>query len=192
LGDPGDLLIPRLKELFKEIDLVYSNTAENLGFSCNGCDGEKCCTVDLIVHTSAEQLLIKRGVVSLDTDLQNQIIARASSIKRAKEANPHSEQYRSAICALNFDGLCALYDHRPMICRLAGIPHKIIRPDGSQITGPGCNIFHEKCADKTPEHIIDRSPFYKRMAQLETEAVKETGHRTTPKTIAEIIWETKG
>jgi hypothetical protein len=189
LGDPGDLLIPRLKELFEEIDLVYSKTAKRLSFSCEGCDGEKCCSVDLVVHTSAEQLLLKKGVISLDAYQRDNISARAARIVRAKQSNPYGEPYRSSICALNFSGRCALYENRPMICRLAGIPHKILKPDGSEITGPGCHILHHKFKEISPENIVDRSSFYRRMAQLEREAIRNSGIRTIPKTIGEIIWE---
>lgn len=176
-------------ELFRDIDQVYSITTERLGFSCKGCDGAKCCSVDLIVHTASEQNLLEGGVRTLAPDLRDNVVARAAQMVKAKHKDPNGASYRDSVCALNFNGMCALYHHRPMICRLAGLPHKILKPDGSEITGPGCHVFHSRFQDPPIDGIIDRSQFYRRMAELETDIIKISKCRTKPRTIAEIIWE---
>lgn len=184
----GDELIPRLHRLYSVIDSAYCETAERVGFSCSGCDGVACCTVDLILHTYAEMLYLRRGFQSLDSARKEQVLARCRSMVRAKENDPFSDAYRNAVCALNFDGMCGLYDHRPMICRLAGIPHAISRPDGTVAESGGC-IRYEREIRPAHAHLkIDRTEFYRQMAEIEIDAVRAFGARTVPRTIAETLF----
>ncbi len=55
-------LIPRLSKLYQAIDTSYSKVIEENGFSCIGCDGVKCCTVDLNLHTYMERFLSEAGI----------------------------------------------------------------------------------------------------------------------------------
>ncbi len=180
-------LIPRLEKLYKEMDNVYGVASRQAGFSCEGCDGIKCCTVDLIVHTFAEMLYLRRGFSALDEFLRLQVKARCADILKAKAQDPTGSAYRDSVCSLNFDGKCALYQHRPMICRLAGIPHVINRPDSRQIRGVGCSSFEEKIRPMFPEISIDRTNFYTEMARLEMLVRQELGRKTPSLTVAEIL-----
>jgi hypothetical protein len=63
----GDGLIPRLKELYHEMDRTYCAIANDVGFSCDACDGVKCCTVDVTLHTFVEMFYLRRGFNSLET-----------------------------------------------------------------------------------------------------------------------------
>ena len=91
------------------------------------------------------------------------------------------------LCPLNEDERCVLYAHRPMICRLHGIPHQMRRPDGQSIQGPGCDDFYRQCANSTGMPL-DRTPHYIAMAQLERRLREQTGYRDKIKlTIAQII-----
>ena len=77
------------------------------------------------------------------------------------------EQVR-VMCPLNEKGLCGLYQYRPMICRLHGIPTEIKRPGGVPARGPGCGDFDRQCGHK--QYILfDRTPFYMEMAGNEKE-----------------------
>jgi hypothetical protein len=71
------------------------------------------------------------------------------------------------MCPLNLEGRCIVYAHRPMICRMHGIPHELQRPDGRRIRGPGCEAF--ACSRHDPDDFLDRTPFYRDMAALEGE-----------------------
>jgi len=183
----GDELIPRLTELYRLIDSAYHEVAEEIGFSCEGCDGVICCTVDLTLHTFVEMLYLRRGFNTLDTSRQLEILGRCLSMIKSKEDDPCSDAYRNAVCVLNFEGLCSLYDYRPMICRLAGIRHFIDRPDGTTMESCGCSRYEREMVRLHPDLRIDRTAFYRSMAEIEIEVVRILGKRTMPRTVAETL-----
>ncbi|MCX5872578.1 MAG: hypothetical protein NTY51_04980 [Deltaproteobacteria bacterium] len=180
-------LSPRLKELYEEIDATYNDVSFQVGFNCEGCDGTKCCTVDLIVHTFAEMLYMRRGLRALNQDVRFQIIERSQKITELKRLDSNGDPYRNAVCAANFEGKCALYEYRPMICRLAGIAHFIDRPDDKRILGTGCVRYEGGVRENNPNARIDRTPFYRLMAEIEIEMIKTMKKRTPSLTIAEIL-----
>lgn len=190
----GDSLIPRLSELYRLIDAEYQAVSQRVGFSCEGCDGVKCCTVDVTLHTLVEMLYLRRGFNTLDTSRQLEILGRCRAMIKAKEDDPFGDAYRNAVCALNFEGLCVLYTYRPMICRLAGIRHFVSRPDGTSMESCGCSRYERdilgspaESQQTPPEMKIDRTPFYRSMAALEMEVIWARGDRTQSRTIAETL-----
>ena len=183
----GEELIPRLKDLYRTMDSTYADAAKGAGFSCKGCDGVKCCTVDLALHAYREMLYLSHGFHTLCPALQTEIILRCRKIIGEKRRNPLGQVHRNAVCVLNFNGLCSLYEYRPMICRLAGIGHFFVRPDGTRIAGPGCLRFQTDCVGGDSYPLIDRTPFYKEMAEMEMEVVRARGERTEASTVAEVI-----
>jgi Fe-S-cluster containining protein len=91
------------------------------------------------------------------------------------------------MCPLNREGRCVLYAHRPMICRLHGIPHALRRPDGRVLTGPGCDDYAAQCGPVVKARL-DRTPLYTAMAQVERELRQALGFEgKTKMTIAEMI-----
>jgi hypothetical protein len=190
----GESLIPRLSELYRLIDAEYLAVSERVGFSCEGCDGVKCCTVDVTLHTLGEMLYLRRGFNTLDTSEQLEILGRCTTMVEAKDDDPFGDAYRNAVCALNFEGRCILYEYRPMICRLAGIRHFILRPDGRTMESCGCFRYERDILGNPPEsqetpreRKIDRTTFYRNMAELEMEVVRARGSRTQTRTIAESL-----
>jgi len=71
------------------------------------------------------------------------------------------------MCPLNKDGLCALYSHRLMICRLHGVPSVFTRPDKQKISFPGCFRCQEHTEADTVVSPLDRTQFFRRMVDLE-------------------------
>lgn len=183
----GDVLIPRLREFYREMDAVYRAASEQVGFTCVGCDGTKCCTVDVTLHTFIEMFYLRRGFNTLDISRQLTVLGRCRAIVQAKEDDPFGEAYRNSVCALNFDGLCCLYEYRPMICRLAGIPHIIQRPDGKVIESCGCSRYENDNFDISCAAKIDRTVFYRKMAEIEIQVVRAAGKRTKSRTVAETL-----
>ncbi len=183
----GENLIPRIRLLYQQIDSVYAAAAEKIGLSCEGCNGVICCSVDLTLHTFIEISYLRFGFRMLEPSLQSEILTKSRWIVDAKLEAPYGAGYRNAVCALNFAGACTLYEHRPMICRLAGIPHVFTRPDGSEAQSGGCKKFEETLRGQNSEAKIDRSAFYREMAAMEIEAVRARGRRTEKLTIAEIL-----
>jgi hypothetical protein len=184
---PGQKMIPDLIDLYCRIDRVYSEFAHRVGLTCQGCDGVRCCTVDLTLHTSVEMHCLRLGYNALEPSVRAEVHKRCAAIIEAKDDDPWGEAYRNAVCGLNVDGKCVLYGHRPMICRLAGIPHLIVRPDGSRIESGGCSFYETHISPLHPSERIDRTEFYRAMAQLEMATVQETGVRTVPCTVAETL-----
>lgn len=183
----GDAWVPRLKELYSRMDDTYSALAALVDFTCLGCDGSKCCEVDLKVHTFVESLYLRRGFYLLDVSLQHEIVNRCHRVLNAKQVDPLGEEYRSSVCVLNVEGLCSVYQYRPMICRLAGIKHYFIKPDGTKISGRGCSVYENTIAQQFPESRIDRTEFYKDMTRIEIEIITELGRRPDSLTVAEIL-----
>lgn len=183
----GVELIPRLRELYESIDQAYAAATAEVGFSCGGCDGVACCTVDVTLHTFAEMDYLRRGLSTLDEVRRNVVLDRCRFMVAAKRKDPVGESYRRSVCALNFEGLCGLYEYRPMICRLAGIPHFFVRPDGTSRQSGGCARYEREVLSSHPDIRIDRTPFYHAMAQIELDAVQTFGMRTTPHTVAETL-----
>jgi hypothetical protein len=180
-------LIPRLVEIYRRIDHAYSEAVKSVGFSCEGCDGTKCCTVDLKISTLVEMSYLRQGFNTLSRSEQQEILARCSEIIRAKEGGPASELYRNSVCALNSDGMCVLYDYRPMICRLHGMPYFFVGQRNSVEQGDGCPRFTEVHRGQDTSSRIDRTQFYREMAVLEVEAVRLRGERTEKRTVAETL-----
>lgn len=183
----GDELIPRLEELYRRMDQAYAALAAEVGFSCKGCDGERCCTVDLTLHTSVEKHYLRKGFKNLNTSSQREILARCETMLAAKDEDPAGDAYRNAVCVLNFDGLCILYPYRPMICRVAGIPHSILRPDGKTLSREGCSRYQTRIQPAHPDLKMDRTEFYREMAAIEICVIRALGRRTVPSTLAETI-----
>jgi hypothetical protein len=152
-----------LNEIYQDMDSAYENVAKAYGFECTGCE-DNCCKTHFYHHTLLEYLYLIKGFKALSYDQQKKIRE-----KIAKKQN---------ICILNFDGLCILYEFRPMICRLHGIPHFFTRPDGIKIRGKACAEFYAQfykvCKEKKDNIIFDRTPFYKKMAELEKNIRKHT------------------
>lgn len=166
---------------------MYNAASIQSGFNCYGCDGAKCCSVDLVIHTSLEICYIREGLLSLDELTQSRIIKKSLEIVKFKRLNPTGLDYRNSICAANHEGMCAIYKYRPMICRLAGIPHFVDRRDHIRTFGPGCPRFENSFRMVNPSTQIDRTPFYSWLAQLEIEVIQKRKKRSNSLTIAEIF-----
>ncbi|MDJ0830420.1 MAG: hypothetical protein QNI92_11235 [Desulfobacterales bacterium] len=157
----------RLTSLFSEMDQAYEVYCQSTGFKCQGC-ADNCCQTLFYHHTLMEFLYIRNGYLALSPNCQADIKQRARAYccqleKAKRRAGPLRH-----MCPVNDAGLCRLYDFRPMICRLHGIPHSTSRADGKFVTGPGCEEFLPGIshAGILP---LDRTPYYMQMAALEKE-----------------------
>jgi hypothetical protein len=189
LHDPFlTVFLDRLQRLFGAMDRRYAEAAEYYDFRCEGCE-ENCCRTRFYHHTYLEYMYIHSGLRNLSDGKRNDILSRASEVCRKTAALDEEGGLVRLMCPLNYDGLCALYDYRPMICRFHGIPHELHRPDRNIIKGPGCGMFERRCLDKN-YYKFDRTPFYIEMAQLENELQRAAGLGGRIKmTIAEMIVE---
>ena len=173
-------------DLFEQMDRAYDEAAHASGFVCNGCE-DNCCLTRFYHHTLLEVLYLKEGLEKLAPEVLTRIKAQAESIVAKTTDLEKRDQQIRIMCPLNDEGRCILYAHRPMICRLHGIAHLLHRPDGQIQTGPGCDAFYTQCGLST-EGLLDRTPLYVAMAQLERQLREASGINEKIKmTIAEII-----
>lgn len=181
-----DSIRRRANELFEQMDRVYDSAAQKSGFVCSGCE-DNCCMTRFYHHTLLEYLYLKSGLATLAPDALEKVRAQALSAMEQKAEPDRTDNPIKVMCPLNTAGRCILYAHRPMICRLHGISHFLRRPDGQIQSGPGCADFYAQCGQAT-EKLLDRTPLYIAMANLERELRQETGYnRKIKMTIAEMI-----
>ncbi len=120
-------LFERISKLYSTMDRAYADAAHYYGFHCKGCD-RNCCEERFYHYTSAEHIFLAYGLACLGQEAKTDIFSRADEVMRLYQLQDASLQAGRAICPLNLEGLCVLYEYRPMICRLQGIPHYIKKP----------------------------------------------------------------
>ena len=163
--------LDRLAAIFRKMDERYEETAATYGFVCSGCENS-CCRTRFYHHTLIEYLHLISGLESLNSTDRGAIHSRALDVNSRWKT--HSAPAPVTICPLNEAGRCRLYAHRPMICRLHGLPHELNHPVKGRAIGPGCHEFVIQCGKKN--YIpFDRTPLYRDLAELEKIFRQETG-----------------
>lgn len=180
------VFIDRLKTLYAAMDQKYKEAADYYGFHCQGCR-DNCCLTRFYHYTLLEYLYILKGYNTLGSDRQIETKNRALEVcRKTDEADKKGTAVR-LMCPLNFDGLCILYDYRPMICRLHGIPHELQKAGQNVIHSPGCDAFAEQNREKS-YFKFDRTPFYIKMAELENKLKKAANIKQKIKmTVAQML-----
>jgi hypothetical protein len=183
---PYAVFFDALARIYEEMDRQYNTTAVRYGFVCNGC-ADNCCLTRFYHHTHIEHLYLVREFFRLDSRERIAILQQAEAVEeRAREEGGGSPPLR-AMCPLNIDERCRLYEYRPMICRLHGIPHEFRAPGRDPAYGPGCAEFVRKCGARSDVRF-DRTPFYARLAELELRFKRAAGlHEKFKKTVAGMI-----
>lgn len=176
--------LEKLAAIFREMDECYDATAGTYGFVCTGCK-ENCCRTRFYHHTLIEYFYLMSGLAPLNSKDRTMIRSRAQDVNL--QWNTHSTPAPATMCPLNEAGRCRLYAHRPMICRLHGLPHELNHPVKGRAIGPGCHEFVIQCGEKS--YIpFDRTPLYRELAELEKVFRQETGLGFKMKmTIAEML-----
>lgn len=172
--------------LFERMDRAYRACAGKSGFVCNGCR-DNCCLTRFDHHTLIEVLQVRSGLRSLPRRQRRRIRASAESAGIEMADLQRRGAPVRVMCPLNENGRCVIYDRRPMICRLHGVPHLLRRPDGRMLSGPGCDDFYRQCGTSGGERL-DRTPLYTAMAGLERRLRDLLDYRSRIKlTVAEMI-----
>lgn len=158
--------LERIAEIFRAIDSLYGAARRHYGFSCEGC-ADNCCTTKFHHHTLIEELYLAEGLKKLDAEKRQELLARAREATEAHDALPEDAR---VMCPLNEGGLCSAYGHRPMICRIHGVPYELHRQDMSFEYGVGCRRFMaERVREGVSYFPLNRTMFYVEMAKLEQE-----------------------
>jgi Fe-S-cluster containining protein len=188
-SDPAvEACLERLKYLFHWMDETYCAHAQAYGFYCSGCKNN-CCYSRFYHHTVSEILFLYKGVQTLREDLRHALLRRAEANCASMNQADDTGAVARLICPLNVEERCMLYDFRPMICRLHGIPYELQRPDApsKRVCGRGCDAFEQHCG-AMPYRLFDRTPLYFEMARLEKSLKEAAGIRQKIRmTVAEMI-----
>ncbi|PLX50049.1 MAG: hypothetical protein C0613_05490 [Desulfobulbaceae bacterium] len=178
----------RIAAIYKEIEEQYDVVAQELGFSCTGCT-DNCCDSYFLHHTYSEWAYLWQGLAELAPEKRQEFERRARDyVARSREALAHGERPQ-IMCPLNDAGLCGLYRHRLLICRLHGVPSAMTRPDGRQLLFPGCFRCQEITGDRQDVVRMERTPLFQEFVRIETAWLGQK-RKVLPKvkmTIAEMI-----
>ena len=178
----------RLRQLFAEMDAAYAHAAATAGFDCGGCE-ESCCRSVFHHHTFIEALLLREGLRSLAAHERDEVLATARAVATAQSAPAAgSGGVHRPMCPLNLEGRCRLYEVRPMICRLHGVAHELHPPGRPVVIGPGCAEYERCRGSARAGERFDRTPFYARLAALESAFRASEGlQRRIKLTVAEML-----
>ncbi len=190
------MLSPQLSkeigEIYEVMQEEYDQLAQEVTLTCQGCS-DNCCDSYFLHYTYSEWAYLWQGIRRLDDQTIERIVTRAEEYIKQSTQSLIRGKRPQIMCPLHDNGLCCLYQHRMLICRMHGIPAVLTRPDGQFMRFPGCfrcqDIVKEKYAEETDAPAMDRSLLFRRLAALESRLMSERRHiyPKVRKTIAEMI-----
>ena len=178
----------QMAQLYQDMEKGYDKIAAKIDFSCNGCQ-DNCCDSYFLHHTYSEWAYLWEGLDQLPEDQLERYNKRAQQYIIEAEQALAANQRPQVMCPLNDDGLCGVYSHRLMICRMHGIPSAMTRPDGKKIEFPGCFRCQEIVEGNDDIPRLDRTGLYQRLVKIELDWLGDQ-RRVLPKvkkTIADMI-----
>jgi len=183
----------KLAEIYTAMVAGYDQVASEIGLSCQGCP-DNCCDSYFLHHTYSEWTYLRQGLRELPEDERQAITRRAEQyVQESRELLARRERPQIKCPLLNDEGLCGLYNHRLLVCRMHGIPATMTRPDGRSMLFPGCfrcqEIVNEKYQQEQNAPAMDRTPLFREMAALESSLLGDKRHLfpRVKLTIAEMI-----
>jgi len=169
------ILLPELSQaisqIYETMETEYDKVAEKLGHTCRECP-DNCCDSYFLHHTYCEWAYLWQGIRTLDDSLRSRIMARATEYVKESKQLLEQNIRPQIMCPCNENGLCMIYSHRLMICRMHGIPATLTRPDGKYLSFPGCwrcqNIVDDRYKEEHERPSMDRTRLFHQLAQLES------------------------
>jgi hypothetical protein len=184
---PEDPLL-RLPRLYADMENRYVDIAANIGLTCADCP-DNCCTSYFQHHTHVEWAHLWQGLAILPETRLREVRSRAAEYVEQARGILAKKRAPDIMCPLNEGGRCILYTHRLMICRLHGVPNVFTLPNGVAKEFPGCVRSQELAASSTGLPKLDRTDFYRRLAELEMDYLRSMTQKPAKVrlTLAEMI-----
>ncbi len=180
--------LEELYEIYRQIDERYQEVASIYGFSCEGCE-DNCCQTVFYHYTLIEYFALLEGFDRLPQKQQEESLRRAKAYIDQLNRYRQKETEIRLMCPLNQDGLCTVYQHRPLICRVHGLPGILRHPRKGRQVFEGCNRF-QSLHQRREDLLIDRTPYFTRIATLESRLRTEMDYMLRfRKTVAEMIYD---
>jgi len=184
-----------IAEIYHDMQAGYEQTAKQVPLTCDGCP-DNCCDSYFQHHTYSEWAYLWEGLRQLDDDTLQDIKDRAKEyVRLSNDALAEKKRPQVACPLLAEDGLCGLYSHRMLVCRMHGVPATLTRPDGQSMRFPGCfrcqEIVEQNYPQESDAPAMDRTQLFRRMAALESKLLGDMRHLypRLKKTIADMIVE---
>jgi len=181
-----------LADIYSQLEQDYRRVAGQIPLSCEGCP-DNCCDSWFHHHTCCEWAWLWQGLQQLKAEVLARIVRRAEEYLQQSQAQLAAGQRPQLMCPLNENGLCGLYEHRLLVCRMHGAPAVLTRPDGQRLRFPGCfrcqEIVRGRYADEDAAPAMDRTQLFTRLADLEARLLGGSRQNSpkVKKTIAEMI-----
>ncbi len=182
-----------LAEIYRDMENGYSLITAEVGLSCQGCS-DNCCDSYFLHHTYSEWAYMWQGLREIKEELRLEITNKAKEyVRDSRELLARRQRPQLPCPLLDKNGLCSLYHHRMLVCRMHGIPASMTRPDGQSIQFPGCFRCQEIVGKKYPQEknipAMDRTGLFRRMVCVESKLLGEKRHilPRVKMTIAEMI-----
>lgn len=170
------LMAEQLEDIYQEMEAGYDSVAKELDFSCQGCP-DNCCDSYFLHHTYIEWSFLWHGIRQLSIEKQEELQRRAQKYIIRCETFFQQGERPQVMCPLNENGLCIVYKHRLMVCRTHGVPAVITRPDGKQLSFPGCFRCQELAGErKNDSPFVERTKMLQKLALLENELLDGKRH----------------
>ncbi len=179
----------KLGVLYKDMEDAYSRVAHDMELTCKDCE-DNCCTSYFMHHTYVEWAYLWKGMETLSAGDRELFLDNARAYVAQAKEDLAARRRPHIMCPLNKDGLCGLYSHRLMICRMHGVPNTITAPNGSTRSFPGCFKSQERIRTMDSPPVLDRTPLYFRLVRLEQGFVGPKRLGTLPRvnmTLAEML-----
>ncbi len=195
-----EILLPpelsrEISEIFQAMQEEYEEIADQIPLTCRGCP-DNCCDSYFQHHTYSEWAFLWEGLRQLDNETLDRVTERAKEyVRQSSDALAAGERPQIRCPLINDEGLCALYRHRMLVCRMHGVPATLTRPDGQSMRFPGCfrcqELVQEKYRQETDAPAMDRTRLFRRLAALESRLLGKRRHLypRLKKTIADMIVE---
>jgi hypothetical protein len=187
-----DELTRALAAIYEAMEEGYDQVAREIGLTCQGCP-DNCCDSYFLHHTYSEWAYLWQGLRALEPEQRSRIEHRAVEYQKKCRQALAAGKRPQIMCPLNIDGLCALYSHRMLVCRMHGIPATMTRPDGQSMRFPGCfrcqEIVETKYSQPDQAPCMDRTDLFRQMVGVESRLLGEK-HHLAPRvkmTIADMI-----